>query len=331
MKKQMNTWSSLESLPGLNAIPSIWREKLGGQFDLFRAAFLQTRPVPAQSFPCRRCGCAHDVTIHAPGDIVAVCACDPWNCDDLVLTADDIQILELNWSKLARSLCKAFGLDARPVDIPLHNTRQIGSWSADGVPVILTIQHERRDFQDVVQGLAARRQQKFILLAPTSANFDATSQEILAGSDAGFFALDSHVIFTEQGTLQSARAPGQLFARFTPEAKEPPHEDVARQAFAIAKALDSEQPMKPPTVFAIFRLYCQEELSAAQIAHKCGCSKATVISRLNLLRQKLGRNPAELRRYSAHFGTIEESLSDPRAKRVYRKGAIYGDEEGEEA
>src|SRR6266516_2677868 len=110
----MHPWSSLEVTT--NAVPSIWRRRVGEQFEVFRRAFLQVRPGSAQSFPCRKCGCAHDVVIHGPGDIVAVCACEPWNCPDLKLTPVDIEILELNWSKLARALCKAFGLAARPAD-----------------------------------------------------------------------------------------------------------------------------------------------------------------------------------------------------------------------
>jgi len=56
-----------------------------------------------------------------------------------------------------------------------------------------------------------------------------------------------------------------------------------------------------------------------------------MISRLNLLRQKLRRDPAELRRYSTHFERIDESLSDPRAKHIYRKDAIHGHGDADES
>src|SRR5438128_57685 len=42
-------------------------------------------------------------------------------------------------------------------------------------------------------------------------------------------------------------------------------------------------------------------------------------SRLKPLRKKLGRDPAELRQYPSHFDNLGQSLSDPRARRVYRK------------
>ena len=325
MKINQNLWSALET--SLDAIPSVWRERTGAQFDIIRRAFLQTRTEPAQIFPCRKCGCSHDVTIHAPGDIVAVCRCDPWACDEIVLTAADIEILDLNWSKLARALCKAFGLDHRPADLPFHNTRQIGSWSADAVPVILTIQSERYDFQHVVMGLAARLRRKFILLAPTSDNLDAISQEILANAGAAFFALDSHVRLTQQGSLQSVKTPGELFAQFTPQPKEAVSEDVARQAFALIQQLDAGGRREPPAVLTVFRLYCMEEMTSDQIAQKCRCSKGTVISRLKLIRAKTGVDPEDFRRLSSHFEKIEEDLTDSRAERVHRKSAIYGEDE----
>ena len=57
--------------------------------------------------------------------------------------------------------------------------------------------------------------------------------------------------------------PGELFARFTPEPKFEPGEDVARQAFALVEQLDSDIASKPPTPMSVFRLYCMEGLSAA--------------------------------------------------------------------
>ena len=83
-------------------------------------------------------------------------------------------------------------------------------------------------------------------------------------------------------------------------------------------------------MLTVFRLYCMEGLSAAQIARKCKCSRPIVFIRLKLLRRKLGCDPADLRQYSAHFENIEESLADSRARRVYRKGAACGDGESED-
>jgi len=143
----------------------------------------------------------------------------------------------------------------------------------------------------------------------------------------GFFPLDANVRFNERGALHSVKTPGELFARFTPAPKEELDEDVARRAFALVQQLDSGATNKAPTTLTVFRLYCMEELSAAQIARKYRCSKATIISRLNCIRAKTGVDPANLRRLSAHLGKMEADLTDSRAERIHRKNLIYDKEQ----
>ena len=45
-------WQCLEAIPGLSAVPSVWRRYLAEDFELFKAAFLQAKPVLVKSFPC---------------------------------------------------------------------------------------------------------------------------------------------------------------------------------------------------------------------------------------------------------------------------------------
>jgi hypothetical protein len=103
------------------------------------------------------------------------------------------------------------------------------------VPVLLSIQHQRVDFQHVVVSVAMRLRRDFILLAPTSRNLDAISQGVLADAEAGFFPLDSHVLLGEQGTLAPRSTPAELFARFTPELK------------ALPRAVDASRAGKTTT------------------------------------------------------------------------------------
>src|SRR5437762_237281 len=105
-------------------------------------------------------------------------------------------LLELDWAKLGRELCAALGLDNKTAAFPLPATQQIGSWSANSVPAILTIQSEKRDFRAVVAELVARLRQPFILLAPSAVHLDASCQELLATVGAAFYGLDSHLHLT---------------------------------------------------------------------------------------------------------------------------------------
>jgi hypothetical protein len=235
---------------------------------------------------------------HSFQPLFAVCRCPEPHCPDIPLAPSDPILLELSWTKLARALCCALNLDSRPLGLGLLNTRQIGSWSAAAVPVILTIQTDHAWFRGALLELIARLRGKFILLAPTSRHFDAVCQELVENAGAGFFPLEGNVRLLSGGLLQSVKTPGELFARFTPDPKSEPGEDVARQAFALIEQLEGDSGSKPPTPMSVFRLYCKEGLSAAKIARKLRCSKPTVLRRLKLIERRTGV-PAQKLRCSA--------------------------------
>jgi hypothetical protein len=119
----------------------------------------------------------------------------------------------------------------------------------------------------------------------------------------------------------------KLLAMGLPAREEPVPvpESVARQVFALVHELETDGRRLKAPIMRVFRLYCMDGLTAVNVARRCGCSKSLVLLRLKQLRTKLGRDPAELRQFSSHFEQIEASLSDPRAKRIYRKGALNGD------
>ena len=316
-------WSALEQMPGLNAIPAVWTSLMGPVFEILKALLFRKRPEPARACFCEKCYCAHEVmprsaeplvsssaqpakpaepppdsATSALAPLVAVCRCESGSCPDIPLTPADIEIWELNWSSLGRALCRALGLDPRSAELPLYNTRQIGSWSADAVPVFLTIQTEPEDLRWAIAELVARLQNPFILLAPTATHFNANCCELLTHVKAGFFALDSIVLLTDHATLRPIKPPGKLFAQFNPQPNDSIPEDAARKVMAIVRKLDFGSP---PTPLAVFRRYCLECLTLAEIAWEFKCSPPTVSRRLKDIRKATGKTPAELRALSFYF------------------------------
>ena len=168
-------------------MPRVWRARLEEMFERVKALILQANATPAQLLPCPPgCGLAHEIVCRPDGSLVATCCGDPNRPEEIVLTPADITPLEVSWSKLGRVLCEALALHGKPAALPPPNTIQIGAWSDDGVPAILTIQVCRPAFRRVVAELVARLQGPFILLAPTSDHFDAPCQELLAHARAAF-------------------------------------------------------------------------------------------------------------------------------------------------
>ena len=45
-------WSCLETLPGLIALPRVWRARLEEMFERVKALILQANATPAQLLPC---------------------------------------------------------------------------------------------------------------------------------------------------------------------------------------------------------------------------------------------------------------------------------------
>ncbi|MCX6926706.1 MAG: hypothetical protein NT154_26400 [Verrucomicrobia bacterium] len=238
-------WSSLETLPGLVALPGVWRARLGQRFDRVKALILKDHPNPAQLLPCPRgCGLAHEIVCRGDGSLVATCWGDPARPHEIPLTLAEIMPLEVSWSKLGHALERAFGLQRRFRVLQPPNTVQFGAWSADAVPAVLTIQAYPSAFRRVVSELVAELGRPFMLFAPTSNHLDLPSLGYLTGVRAGFFPLDSTVLLNGDGPLCPVKAPDELFAQFTPHSK-PADGEVAFAAMATgsrSKQFSTRQP-----------------------------------------------------------------------------------------
>lgn len=318
-------------MPGLVAVPAGWQRCVGEDFEAFRAAFLVSTGRQAESFPSPHvCECSLRVCRHRDGSIVAVSECGSTGCKDMQLAAADVMLWEASWKKLGRAVAKGFDCDVKDVELGVAGTRQIGSFGDAGLPVVLTIQHEEGQFGSIMRQLVGQIGAGFILLAPTSRFMNGCSRGLLGMAKAGFFDLESHSSLTAQGNLQARKGGAELFVRFLPEQKEQLPEDVARQAFRLIEQLDSDQVIKPPSVLAVFRLYCVKEMTAEQVARKCRCSKGTVINRLKSIREKTRMEPDELRRFSGQFDKIEDDIRESKAAYVHRKRLIEDSPSGQE-
>jgi hypothetical protein len=323
-------WFTLEAIPSLVATETVWRQRVGADFPAFKSLCLQLSSLQVRHVPCPRdCGCDHLVLHrHDGAGAVAACRCNPPVCPDLPLTRPDITTLEVCHTRLGYALCQAFGLNLRYAELPVPNTFQFGAWSTDAVPAVLTIQVQRPYFRRAVAELAAVQRGRFMLFAPTADFLDAPARAILENYGAAFFDLQSHVILTEHGTLHATRPPGELFARFNPQPKDIDSDSAAR-IFAVVTKLDTDKPLKPPSLLTVFRLYCVEELSSDQIARRCGTTKTTVLRRLALLQSRLAVHPRQLRRLSPHLSKIQDSLHPPHAGHIHPP-SLLGEESGDD-
>ncbi|HLH53240.1 MAG TPA: hypothetical protein VKY92_06445 [Verrucomicrobiae bacterium] len=297
----MQTWYSFQAVPGQVATEAEWRLLTGDRFGALQALCLQPSRFQVQTVWCPHgCGCEHMIVRRHDGQgATAVCRCHPPCCPDIPLDMAKITALEVCNTRLGHALCRAFEFNERYAELSAPNTFQFGSWSADAVPAILTLQVQAPAFRRVVSEVVAQQCEPFMLFAPTSDYLDAPAKSLLEHHRCAFFDLQRHVVLTERGTLQPVRPPGELFARFTPQPLEL-DADVSERAFALVLKLDTEQPLIP-TLLTVFRKYCIEELSCNRIARDCKVTKTTIVRRLALIRERVGCHPRELRRFSTHL------------------------------
>lgn len=90
-------WQALETVPGVAAVDAEWKARFGNDYGAAKA-FLRPNGKLASSHPCmvqRGCGCEHEVVVHGPEDIVAVCRCE--RGDARLLSCSDPTSWSMSW------------------------------------------------------------------------------------------------------------------------------------------------------------------------------------------------------------------------------------------
>jgi hypothetical protein len=144
-------------------------------------------------------------------------------------------------------------------------------------------------------------------------------------------------------TLEGDPATGHFCIRVAPAnggsqtpTPNPPESDpkslsMAAKVFELLTALDPDKRLRKAPPIKVFLLRFRQDLSRSQIAVTCGCSESLVAKRLSAILARLPWQPRQLRELSASVQAMEDTLSDSRARRIWRKSAVYGDEHDDEA
>jgi hypothetical protein len=110
----------------------------------------------------------------------------------------------------------------------------------------------------------------------------------------------------------------------------PETEGIAAKVFQLLGALNPDSGMRKAPLITVFLLRFRKNLSRSEIAHECKCGTSLVSLRLRAIQQKLPWRPQQLRELSAQVEAMQDALNDSRARRIYRKGAVYGGQDEEQ-
>ena len=296
-------------------MPGVWRQRFGAAFEPMKDLILQECPSLAQLLPCPRgCGLAHDIICRPDGSLVATCGADPNQPRDILLTPAEITPWAVSWSKLGHALFEILELHGKSAPLPLPNTLQIGAWSADGVPVILTVQVCGATFRRVVAELVARLQRRFILLAPTSYHCDAPCQELLAHARAAFFPLETTVLLSDNRHLRTTRPPGELFAQITPPRNETDESEAARVFRLFGELLGMGTDLVAPPA-RVFDLMVFKKRTKAETALECKCAASSVTKRVALIERHFAMPIARLRAFASDLKERQRTVKGDRYAR----------------
>lgn len=212
-------WQAIESVPGFAAVKSEWQLLLENDYGKAKSFFRPSGRL-ASSYPCpveNGCGFHHNVVSHGRDDIVVVCPCG--RGEEIVpLRRSDIVIYELDRSSLDAALANVFSL-IRELDAEtgLHGTTLIGVYSPFAgyrFPVYLTIQIESVDFNNILDGLLARNNAPFLLLAPTRELCTTKTEKRLADHRSAFIPLTENVGFGGERQLQLLQPIEDILTQF---------------------------------------------------------------------------------------------------------------------
>ena len=101
---------------------------------------------------------------------------------------------------------------------------------------------------------------------------------------------------------------------------------IAAKVFQLLTALDPENKIRKAPPIKVFLLRFRRNLEPAEIARQCRCHRTLIFARLRQFEEKLPWKPHQLRELSAHVEAMQDTLTDSRARSIYRKGASNGDD-----
>jgi len=206
MKPLSRLWRSLESIPGLLAIPAFWESHCGPDIELVRP-HLRVTDTEGALYPCPKPHvgyCPRKIVDYGNGEFAAICR-DPYEiCERVTLTQRDVLLQQFDVASFSRVLAGPLGVRWQgPVP------RGDGTWGIGvsdrrdtrSYPVFLVVLPETARFVAVVQRLLLNMAGPFVLVAPTRRHRTLEVQEMMQARGVGFLALEDHLLLDEFGRL----------------------------------------------------------------------------------------------------------------------------------
>jgi hypothetical protein len=208
MRRLTRLWQAIEQIPGLLAVPAVWAEKCGNEFDLLKP-YLRPIDQVGSNFPCPYPSvrdCPRKIIDHGGGEYVAICRNLPKICLDVPLTAKEALLHELDLFAFLKPV-----LHASSIRSEAPRTRGHGVWSVGlshrlsslNQPIFFLVFAGAMAFQSAVRDLLLDVTGQFVIMAPTNRHRTAGIQERLQARGIGYLCLEEQLLVDEENCFVS--------------------------------------------------------------------------------------------------------------------------------
>jgi hypothetical protein len=323
----MSLWAKIETAPASAAFFS-WKMRFGKALPSVRPWFLKKTGGSARTVPCPRgCGCIHRIT----KDNFGVCNCG--DCEEIALTAEDVQVWEANWAGLGSRVRDALDLEHRVSPFPVARVWQVGSFGGNALRIVLVVQPDRTAFKEAMAQLVARVEGRFVVLVPTLAHDDIETRELLGRVNAGLVDLETNLDVLATGRVVARKTAGELFSPYLPDNQEAANATEATQVFGLLMSLKSKRVGMKAPLYDVFVMVVLEDKSQREAAKACDCTEGLMSARVKELRGIFDRSIQQLKALRRPILEMQTAVKgDRRRKRApgSRAGGFAGDDKPDE-
>lgn len=208
MRRPLNLWRAFDRIPGLLAVPAVWRHEAGEDYELVHPHLQPTEMVGAL-YPCPHSfgECPRKIVDYGDDEFAAVCRDPLRSCETLPLEPREALLHELDLNGFFQPVLQAAAIRPEPL-----RERMPGIWTAglsdrpasQNQVAFLIISPTRTAFDVTVRRLLLESAGTFILIAPTNRNRTTTLQEQLQKHNVAYLSLEDQMGIDNSGRFVCA-------------------------------------------------------------------------------------------------------------------------------
>lgn len=208
MRKLPKIWRALEGIPGLLAVPEVWRQECGEDFDYARPYLQPTDRIGGRYLcPNSFSGCPRRIIDYGDDVFAAICQDEHQRCERVPLTRREALIHRLDVGGLLQPVLQAAAI--RPQSLAQHSP---GVWAAGlseqphtrNFPVYFLLAHSGSTHRTAVERLLLDIPDSFLLVLPTNQFRTVETEGRLRDGRVECLCLEDQVLVDDRGGFRWA-------------------------------------------------------------------------------------------------------------------------------